>query len=112
MQEIYRKKSIAMIHSKAIVWHPEETPINNSDKDETGQESRKVCILSLGGYSLAMLLNKNLQVSLVKNAESLHIPMHRKPSDRRGPCSGPSALESVSSKRAPGSSSSGSIQEL
>lgn len=74
-----------MIHSKAIVWHPEETPINNSDKDETGQESRKVCTLSLGGYSLAMLLNKNLQVSLVKNAESLHIPTQRKPSDRRGP---------------------------
>lgn len=74
-----------MIHSKASVWHPGETTINNSDKDETGQESRKVCTLSLGGYSLAMLLNKNLQVSLVKNAEPLHIPMHRKPSGKRGP---------------------------
>lgn len=82
-----RKKSIAMIHSEASVWPPGETAINNSDKDEVGQESRKVPTLFLEGYILDVLLDKNLKASLVRKAEPLHLPLNGNLSGKRGPCS-------------------------
>lgn len=76
-----------MIHSEARGWPPGETAIHNNDKDEMGQESRKVPTLFLEGYILDVLLDKNLKASLVRNAEPLHIPLNRNPSGTRGPCS-------------------------
>lgn len=65
--------------------HPGETSINNSDKDKTGQGSRKVCTLSPGGYILPVLLDKNLKGSLGENAKPLHNSHAQKPIRKKGP---------------------------
>lgn len=65
--------------------HPGETSINNSDKDKTAQESRKVCTLSPEGYILPVLLDKNLKGSLGGNAELLPNSHAQKPIRKKGP---------------------------